>query len=77
MSATFAARAAPASNLSFTLSRGQGRMIMVTEAAERSGGAFADLSAAMRFVATQCAAKGCAVRMRFDASLAMIRSAGA
>lgn len=71
-------RIAPASNaLSFTLSRGQGRSIVVTEIAERAGGAFADLSAAMRFVATQCAARGCAVQMRFDASLAMIRAASA
>ena len=62
--------------LSFTLSRGEGRSIVVAEAQGRSGGSFASMSSAMSFIETQCQAQGCPVAMRFDASLALIRAAG-
>ena len=60
----------------FTLSRGSGCEIVVTEAMNRAGGVFTDLSTAMRFAETQCKAANCSVDMRFDASLALIRAAG-
>lgn len=62
--------------LSFTLSRGQGRSIIVAEAKERAGGSFTDLSSAISFVETQSQSRGCPVSMRFDESLALIRAAG-
>lgn len=68
--------AAGTSPLSFTLSRGQGQSVVVAEAKNRGGGAFADLSSAIGFVETQGRAAGCTALMRFDASLAMIRAAG-
>ena len=64
------------SSLSFTLSRGDGRSIVVAEAKGRGGGSFTDMSSAMRFVEAQCQGSGCPVAMRFDASLALIRAAG-
>lgn len=60
----------------FKLSRGSDRSIVVTEARNRAGGVFSDLSSAMRFAETQCRAAGCPVDMRFDATLALIRAAG-
>ena len=65
-----------ASPLSFTLSRGSGRAVVVAEAHGRAGGSFTDMSSAMNFVATQCRSRGCPVSMRFDDSLALIRAAG-
>lgn len=62
--------------LSFTLSRGQGRSVLVAEAEGRSGGSFTDMASAIEFVETQCQARGCPVSMRFDVSLAFIRAAG-
>ena len=62
--------------LSFTLSRGQGRSIVVVEDKGRAGASFADLSSAIGFVETQCGSRGCPVSMRFDETLALIRAAG-
>jgi hypothetical protein len=62
--------------LSFILSRGNGASIVVQEADGRSGGMFAGLSSAIRFIETQCLAHKCPVDMRFDPSLALIRAAG-
>ena len=65
-----------ASPLSFTLSRGNGRSVIVAEAHGRAGGSFTDMSSAMSFVETQCRSRGCPTSMRFDESLALIRAAG-
>lgn len=64
------------SPLSFTLSRGSGRSVIVAEAHGRAGGSFTDMSSAMSFVETQCRSRGCPTSMRFDETLALIRAAG-
>ena len=73
---TFSQRALGANApLSLRLSRGEGSSFIVTEAQGRVGGVFGDLSSAMRFARLEAMARGRALDLRFDESLALIRAA--
>ncbi len=62
--------------LEFVISLGPERSFVVREMRGRSGGVFDELSDAVLFVRGQCQARGCAVVLKFDQSLACIRAAG-